>query len=220
MKQTIIEEFPEELEANSVPRQVNRTGEFIVITEADWPIEMNVPGMTSGWIRCELGFEYRMVAGEAFGVAYFRNTRTDATCNMRALLGFGSVVDRRLNVVATRPNQFVQFGEAPTISEGFAGPLAAGDSKRFSGVSDNPACAHRKAIIITNPDAALSLSVYCSAVPTEVAGVMVTEDVICALVGPRQSFVIESSDSFLVENANAEPMAAFHVLQTFYRAQA
>lgn len=204
---TIIEEFPETLPANSVPRQVNRTGEFIIITEADWPIEMNVPGMTGGWIRCELGFEYRMMAGEAFPVAYFRNPEAKA-CGMRAIVGFGSVVDRRLNVVSTRPNQFVQFADAITVAVPTAKSLTPGDPWLFSGVAlDNDDLGQRKHLIITNPDAAIALEILSGTV-------------VCGLVQPKHSVVLETADAFTVRNPTGSGgTVIFYALETFYYAR-
>lgn len=154
---TSLDSFTKSLAAtNMIPMGI--TAEFILFTEADFPFEIFIPGVTSGYIAATLGIEYRCTPGFAFTEVQIRNpSGTTATQTVEGFFGFGRIEDRRLNVVGTRANQAVRFSESPSTVweqiQAVTTPLAAGQASGAQSGAATTARGRRKFCIINNLDA-------------------------------------------------------------------
>ena len=176
-------------------RDLNITGTRLAITEASFAFSIAFNRETEQ-IPADLGFQFVFAANEPFTHLSVFNTDTTQPLTVEIYYGTGDVIDRRLNVVSTRPNQFVQFMEPATVLAGSGlASIGATSDAEFDGTSTNPLYIRRKALIVSNGDAALVLTLQ------DGGGEVV------AYVQPGTSFYLETSDAVIVANTNASAVA-------------
>lgn len=130
-----------------------------------------------------------------------RNTSATDTLTVRLWHGTADFSDARLNVVATRPNQFVQFGNAPTtLVPATEQSLAAAATKVFS--ATNALYSTRKALIVCNLDPVESLSIYSGATK-------------CGVIFPQTSIILETGSAITIKNESAVTVS-FNALELWY----
>lgn len=153
---SFFEKFTAAVPAGGAPITINKAGEFILIRESDFPIELNIPGVTNGWEVCEVGIEYRMSEGESFTAFKLRTAAADAATTIQGSVGAGRITDNRLNYVSTRPNQVLRLVDAPSttmeVVQTVGSPLASMGATGLINGAATAARGRRRYAIINNLD--------------------------------------------------------------------
>lgn len=184
-----------------------------VVTEASFGIKARF-GESGEESDLQLGFKLDFDP-VIYPVITFRNPHTTDTCYLTYIAGTGNFTDNRFNIVTTRPNQFVQFGEAPTTVQPCATTsLAAGAVLEFTGVLTGKG--NRKALYVSNADPVEFLYVYSGGTKgggTTTNGVWsggtYTGGTCCGFVPPQTTHVFETSDVIAIKNASAVPLTLY-----------
>lgn len=195
---------------------VGMTAEFVLFTESDFPFEINIPGVTGGFVKGQLGLEYRCSPGYAFTEIQLRNPAgTTTTQTVEGYFGFGRIEDRRLNIVGTRPNQMVRFTEAPSTdvtnsTTGGGGGLASNNLTGLYSGAATGAHGRRKFAIITNEDASNDIWIVNNGASNNFASAQANK---LAVVKPGTDRRIDTDADFYVFNPNG---VAVHFTASFW----
>lgn len=193
---------------DAMPLQI--TGTRLRIIEASFDFEISIPGHTPGFIGTRLGMVYRCRAGEAFTEVLIRNPAnfTAGLAHPITLAyGTGDIDDDALNIIPTRPNQFVRFTEAPaTVVEQGRGTLAGGAAGGPLNGAATAGRGRRKFILITNEDPLLELNVTA-------AGGLLSDTQ--AIVWPKSTLRLDTDATIYVKNFGGTGVT-WHYSQWFY----
>ena len=181
------------------------TASFVCFTESDFPFELNIPGVTAGWIKAQLGLSYGCVEGEAFTEFQIRNPATTGASEANAIewqYGFGNIEDRRLNVVTTRPNQFVAFQDGKaTVADGGDYTIAPWGTAAVAGFGGVATSAHgrRKTLIVCNESPTL---------PVYLLRLVGATYLRCLAVQPQTSIEVPGNVRYYVNSGGASAIRA------------
>lgn len=205
------------------------TAEFVRVVEADYGFMLKVE--SQAWCNVDIGWQYRSANRELFTGIILRNPNTFPV-NLRLQHGVGEITDDRLNVVSTRPNQFVAFADAPSFtattdartagSAAYSTSLSAAagvflSANRWRPGSTSIQCGRRKAAWITNNDPLSTLEVRRAAVSGgtwQTSVTFVAYDLI-ALVQPKTTLRLDVCDDLAIVNATGSAISLV-IAETFY----
>jgi hypothetical protein len=188
-------------------RAIDVTGQFIVITEADRAFNLSIDDGEA--FDCNLGFKFRLSAGDWFTRLTFTSTDDDEQSLIEFYTGAGDIDDQRLNLVRDRPGQMM-LQEFPSLwKPSGLDHIDALDEEFFPGTGTvGSGYGRRKELVITNLDPSLDLEIY----KATVAGV---KDGRVATALYRQILGFHTDDHMIVRNENGSDVNV-RIAELFY----